>query len=117
VTPRLPSDGLVWLNVLLLQTNASLNEPPMSAPAAYARIYTGTRAPVKTFSPERPKARYAPTPLHGRFPFLGRLVPRRVAPSPTRRGPTQLPKPPSQPQERRVDGLGFHDRNVRGRQE
>jgi hypothetical protein len=82
--------------------------PPCGAaavapPAGATSVYTCTRTPFNTFSPERPMARYATTSLHGRFPFLGQLVPRRIAPSPTRRSLTHPPRPPAQPQERRVD--------------
>jgi hypothetical protein len=70
VAPRLPSDALVRLGILILQTDPSLYQPPTSAHSAYAGIYAGARAPVKTFSPERSMAQYTTPPLHGRFPFL-----------------------------------------------
>jgi hypothetical protein len=47
---RLPSDGLVRLSVLLLQTYTGLYKPPASAPAAYRNIYTGSRARRNIFS-------------------------------------------------------------------
>jgi hypothetical protein len=58
-------------------------------------VSTCTRTPFQTFSPERLMARYAITSLHGRYLFLGRFVPRRVAPLPTRRSLTQPPRPPA----------------------
>jgi hypothetical protein len=104
MAPRMPPIGLVGLSLLLLQANTSVHEP-LTAPAySHAGVYARQRAPAgQTFSPQRSMARYKTPPLHGRLSFLGGLLPRRVTTSTTRLGPARQHRPPTQPQERRVD--------------
>jgi hypothetical protein len=104
MAPRVPPHGMVGLRLLLFQAHTSVHKPPTPPTASHAGIYTDQLTPaVQTLSPKRSTAGYTTLPLHGRLSFPVGFLRRRVVTLAARPCPTRQPRPPTKPQERRVD--------------